>query len=143
MWARIFPAVRSEPSGLNDAKLAGASRTALPPRYATVATVWRRNARVESMSSHPELAQVMIHVAVREHAPGAPRQTAECWVLRPARVGRMRSESIDQLPQRREIVGPGVRRRGDRQFRRRRRVLRKRGDIDDQLFQRRVADGEA
>src|SRR5262252_343230 len=94
MCARIFTAVRSDPSPLNEAKLAGASRTALPPRYATVATVCRRNARVVSMSGS-ELFQMVIHVPVDQHAPGFLRQLAERRMLGP-RVGGPRRSGAGQ-----------------------------------------------
>src|SRR4051812_45791839 len=123
--ARIFSAVRSDPSPLNDAKLAGAPRTALPPRYATVATVCRRNARVSSMDVLPtynaelaesaetvllgpfsgfcvdrrlnaELLQVMIHVPVNQHAPGARRQLAKRRMLRPGVGGSRRTGARQQ-----------------------------------------------
>src|SRR6516225_5692975 len=50
MWARILAGVRDDSSVLKVAKLGGALRTALPPRYATVATACRNSERLGSMA---------------------------------------------------------------------------------------------
>ncbi len=46
--ARISPGVREPSATRNEAKSAGAPRKALPPRYASVASAWRRNSRCGS-----------------------------------------------------------------------------------------------
>src|SRR5476651_2380569 len=138
MCARILTAVRADPSPLNSAKLAGAPRTAFPPRYATVATVCRNNARAASMSGS-KLFEMMIHVPVDEDAPRARRELAERRMLGP----RVRRTGGRRAVEQRLYVGDIVRERrrlSRDQLRRRRRPFRERRDVDDQLLQRRIPD---
>src|SRR5580765_4493116 len=152
MCARILAAVRAESSPLNAAKLAGTPRTALPPRYATVATVCRNNARFSSISdlrsmslpdprlrSRGKLLQMMIHVAVDQNAPSALRQSTERRVVRP-RIGRACScRAVEQCLNVGDVAGP-LARLARQQFRRGRRSLGERGNVNDQLFQGWIAD---
>src|SRR5262245_11475478 len=142
MCARICAGVFGGSPDANVAKLAGAPRTALPPRYATVASVCRSNARLSSITSPnasaAKLPKVMIHVPVQEHDPRPRRQPAKCRVIDPWSVRAACRESIHQCRQRPDVAGPFIRRRRDHELRLGGRVLRERREVDDQLFEGRI-----
>src|SRR5437588_7892947 len=50
-----------------------------------------------SRSSNPELSQMMVHVAVREHAPRPRRHLPEHWMFGPLRPEIQFLERLDAL----------------------------------------------
>src|SRR6266851_7807821 len=73
----MLPAVRVRWPALNSEKFSGASRTTFPPRYASVASVWRRNCRL--------LSSANLHQVVVER--GAAADVGEGLGCRLIRIG--------------------------------------------------------
>src|SRR5205085_3724090 len=96
--------------------------------------------RAAGEGSESELAQVMIEMAPAERAPRLRRELPEDRMQRPLRMRRRLRKRDERLAQLRQIRIPVVRLAARHDFTWRGRAARKRQPVDEQMFQRPVAE---